>query len=378
MMRIFQVKSKAIISFLDREKPDILIMVAVAGVGATFLYYAAKKRGIKVLVLGETRLGDGIIISDNYLNFSWVEKIFSKLKKEGKQCEEVQAARLYLEQFRQRPTTFFYDPKMKMTGDRSNQLKKLLPDKLFRSLFWFLKYTWGYFYKKGYNDYEEENPVTFFTDRLRRRIRSLIGFDFLYDAPNSDEDFAFFPLHLEPEVATLLFAPFWNDQINLVRQIAKSLPLHFKLYVKEHPGMLGYRTHGYYRELKKIPNVKLINPKVSTFELIKNAKLISVITSSVGWEAILLQKPIITFGDVFFNSLSSVKKCENIERLPYLVKEQLENFQHDERELENFIGIILQESSAVGLTEIWERGMEPSAEKERLTKLANLIIKKIN
>jgi hypothetical protein len=156
------------------------------------------------------------------------------------------------------------------------------------------------------------------------------------------------------------------------------MPLHFKLYVKEHPIMVGYRTHRYYRELKKIPNVKLMNPSTSSFDLIKNAKLIATITGTVGWEALIFKKPVITFGDIFYNVLSAAKRCREIEQLPYLVNEQLKKFHHDEAELENFIGAVLEESAQVDLSRIWERGEAPKIEKEKLTRLVDLMAKKLN
>lgn len=142
--------------------------------------------------------------------------------------------------------------------------------------------------------------------------------------------------------------------------------------------MVGYRTHSYYNELKKIPNVKLVNPDTPSLTLIRNAKLITTISGTAGWEAVLFKKPVITFGDVFYNKLSTVKKCYAIETLPWLIKEQLESFTYDERELENFIGAIMEESIRIDVLKIWERGVTPDIEKEKLTLLADLIAKKLN
>lgn len=378
MMRILQVKAKAINKFLDDEKPDFIFMIVVGGLGTMLLYQIAKKKNIKVIVITETRLGDGIILNDNYQNFNWAEEKFNDLQKRNQRSVKAKAAKDYLEKFRQHPTTYSYDPSLKIIGERRQQLKKLLPKNLIKSLYWYAKYVWRYLDKKGYNDYCEENPLTYLLDRLKRKTRAIIGFNFLYDLANLNEDFAYFPLHVEPEMSTLLFAPFWTDQINLIKQIAKSLPLHFKLYIKEHPMMLSYRTHAFYRELKKIPNVKLINHSFNSFELIRKAKLIVTITGSTGWEAVMLKKPVITFGNVFYNVLSMVKKCVQIEQLPYLIKEQLENHRCDEQELENFIGAILEESASIGLIEIWEKGIDDKKEeKKRLEMLADLIAKKL-
>lgn len=379
MMKILQTKVKAILDFLEKEKPDFIFMTVVGRVGTMLLYQIAKKKGIPVILGIETRIDDGYILTDNYKNFSWSEQIFNDLKKNGLKSKKNDQARHYIEKFRNRPITYSYS--MRDGGLNVSHIKELkwfLPKKFFKSLFWFFRLTFRYFSKKKWLDYTEENPAEYFIDRLKRKTRTLIGLNRFYDSMDPNEDYAFFPLHYEPEISIFLLAPFWTDQLNLIRQIAKSLPLHFKLYVKEHPAMVRYRPFYYYKELKKIPNVKIINPNVESFSLIKNSKLIVTITGTAGWEGILFKKPVISFGEVFYNALSMTKKCTKIEQLPYLIKGQLENHQHNELELENFIGAILEESTPVGLNEIWERGVSPELEKKRLTNFADMLAKKLD
>lgn len=378
MMKIFQIKIKAILAFLEKEKPDFIFMTVVGRVGTMLLYQIAKKKDIPVFLGIETRIDDGYILTDNYKNFSWSEQIFNNLTQNGLKSKKNDEAQHYIKRFRDKPITYSYSLRDgNLDVSHLKELKWFLSKKFFKSLFWFFKLTFRYFTKKKWLDYTEESPLTYFIDRLKRKVRTLIGLNRFYNSIDLSEDYAFFPLHYEPEIAIFLLAPFWTDQLNLIRQIAKSLPLDFKLYVKEHPAMVRYRPFSYYKELKKIPNVKLIRPSVESFGLIKNSKLIITITGTAGWEGILFKKPVITFGDVFYNALSMTKKCADIEQLPYLIKEQLEKHCHNEQELENFIGAILEESGLVGLNEIWERGVGPELEKKRLTIFADLLAKKL-
>ena len=57
----------------------------------------------------------------------------------------------------------------------------------------------------------------------------------IYEIP--DTPFIFFPLHLEPERTLLMKAPFYTNQLSLIENIAKSIPIGYKLLVKEHPAM---------------------------------------------------------------------------------------------------------------------------------------------
>ena len=230
------------------------------------------------------------------------------------------------------------------------------------------------------DDYSNINPFVAIWDNLKRKIRVLVGFNDLYDDVKINENFAFFPLHSEPEIATLLYAPFYKDQLWVIKQAARSLPIDFKLYVKEHPRMYGYRTRRFYKELKKIPNIKLLKPTIDPFPIIQNAKLIFTISGTTGWEAAQLKKPVIIFSDIFYSRLPMIKKCMAINQLPFLVKEQLENFKHDESALINFLTAIYEESADVNLTQLWqvENASQVRMKQDQLWPLVNLIAKKLN
>ena len=59
------------------------------------------------------------------------------------------------------------------------------------------------------------------------------------------------------------------------------------------------------------------------------------------------------FGDVFYNKLSMVKHCKTPEELPFLIKECLRNFKHNEEELINFLSAILEESVNIDFLDLW-------------------------
>ncbi len=136
--------------------------------------------------------------------------------------------------------------------------------------------------------------------------------------------------------------------------------------------MYGYRPRSFYKELKKMPNVKIINPSAKSFGLTHNAKLITTIAGTAGWEAVCFKKPVITFGDTHYNALPMVKRCRAIEDLPYLIKEQLENFVHDEAALVNFVTAAYKESVDSDLVAIWE-GEAAVRVKERRQELLPLV-----
>ena len=382
MLKILQVKAKAIIKFLEKEKPDAVVFSAIGATGSLLLYNIAKKKGIKTIIIHPARIGIKQTLSEKYTNFSWVNEIFGKLQKNNSAHDEYkQLAVDFIKKFRENPAPYAPDesPKLKAIN-RMRQFKFFLPYNLTISIRWAAIMTCRYFFSGNKNDYSTIKLHHYFLDKVKRKFRVLRGFERFYDDIDPKEKFAFFPLHFEPETTLLLLAPFYTDQIWLIKQMARSLPAGRKLYIKEHPSMFGYRPSNFYKTIKKIPNVKLIKPEIEGFELLKTAELVFVIAGTAGWEASLLGKPVITFGNVFYNILPGVKKCATIEDMPNIVKNQIENFQSDEKSLVNFVTAVLKESADVDLVKIWkvELAGKIKARAGELASLADLISKKLS
>ncbi|MFC1625413.1 hypothetical protein ACFL1O_00885, partial [Patescibacteria group bacterium] len=381
MIKILQVTAKAIIKFLEEEKPDFIIFSVIGTIGSMLLYEIAKKKNIKTFIISTARIGTRYSLGQTYGDLEYAKETFKDIESNNHLYQKhIQQAEKFLNEFRNHPVpqTTTDSPEARPTT-RYKQLSFLMPHKIFHSLRWLIHLFYEYISDKHRNDHSNIKPWHYLWDRIKRKMRILIGFENLYDQIDPNEDFAFFPLQLEPEVASMLFAPFYTDQLWLAEKIARSLPIHFKLYIKEHPAMFGYRPHCYYKKLKKIPNVKIIKPTTMSFSLIQKAKLVMTLTGSTGWEGLLLKKPVITFGTVFYNDLPMVKNCKTIENLPYLVKKQLENFDYNEKTLINLIAAVYKESADVDLVQLWdiEGGGKMEKKEKELMPLVDFIASKL-
>jgi len=382
MLKILQVQAKAVTNFLEKEKPDFIFFTqAIGGVGSLLLYNIAKKKGIPILCATINTLPKTVVLSDNYAYLDGVEKKFAELIQKPELIKKhinYQKAKTFLSDFQDKPRPYseIHD-RNNYRFDQLKQLDFLLPKKILISIKWFLHLIYEYFVSKIRYDYTYTNPIYYLADRIKRKVRGLKRIK--YEKINPDEPYAFFPLQLEPEVSLLLLASWATDQRHIIKQIAKSLPVGYKLYVKEHPQMVSYRPMSYYEELKKIPNIILIDPRINSFEVIKHAKLITTITGTVGWEAILLKKPVITFGDIFYNKIPGVKNCRTMEQLPWLVKEQIENFNYNEETLVAYICAVLDDAAQnIDLLQLWERETDEEKKRQNLQPLVDLLAKKMN
>ena len=90
------------------------------------------------------------------------------------------------------------------------------------------------------------------------------------------------------------------------------MPADTVLYVKEHYALLGNRKIAFYKELKKYPNVILIDPLVDTFSLIQNSVAVTTLTGTAGWEAMLLRKPVFLGGRIFYENAPGVIRVDDI------------------------------------------------------------------
>tara|TARA_Y200000002_G_scaffold379883_1_gene390137 strand:- start:19671 stop:21266 length:1596 start_codon:yes stop_codon:yes gene_type:complete len=140
-----------------------------------------------------------------------------------------------------------------------------------------------------------------------------------FKAP-AKEKYAFMPLHLIPESTTFVKAPMYVNELNNIQAVAKSLPIDWKLYVKEHPAMIGERNLNFYRNVNKIPNVKLVtsnyyeDPKT----WIENSAVVITIAGTSAFEATMLNIPAMVFGNVSYNVLSNIKLVKSFNELESL------------------------------------------------------------
>ena len=134
------------------------------------------------------------------------------------------------------------------------------------------------------------------------------------------EKFFLFTLHVQPEASTDVLAPYFVDQISVIRQIALSLPPNYRLVVKEHVPAFGTRSGHFYRTIQGIPNVWLLSPEFNNQELLRVCTGVITITGTIGWEAWCMGKPVAVFGNTRYDSLPGVYKVSNVEQLKNWVK----------------------------------------------------------
>jgi capsule polysaccharide export protein KpsC/LpsZ len=168
----------------------------------------------------------------------------------------------------------------------------------------------------------------------------------MFDEPRATERYVLYPIHFQPEASTLVQAPLYLDQAALIEDISKSLPVGYQLYVKEHVSNRGRRPLGFYERLRRTFGVRLLGPDEDTWALIRNASAIAVITGTVGWEGLLFGKPVVTFGDVFYNDCALTHRAGLVPKDHWVdvFRKAIFDHEHDEDLLLEFVAAIQQSS----------------------------------
>lgn len=133
-----------------------------------------------------------------------------------------------------------------------------------------------------------------------------------YHKADLSKKYVFMALHFQPEATTIVCAQKYEKQLFFIDSWAKSLPADTLLYVKEHYSNIGHRKEAFYTSLKQYPNVVLIDPWENSRELMIHAEAVTTLTGTVGWEGMLLRKPVIISGNVFYENAPGVVKVDDI------------------------------------------------------------------
>lgn len=139
-----------------------------------------------------------------------------------------------------------------------------------------------------------------------------------------DEPFILYGLHRQPESSIDVRGAFFDDQLTLIKQIVRSIPVTHKLYVKVHFSDVIGQSPEFYKTLMNFPSVKLIDPDVDSRDLIRRASVIVTNVGAMGQEGGYWGRPVIAMSKMFWCNLPTVKYCGTPAELPDLIRSMIE------------------------------------------------------
>lgn len=130
-----------------------------------------------------------------------------------------------------------------------------------------------------------------------------------YDHIDISKKSVYFPLQMQPEMTTSTLGEVYSDQLLAIEKISNIIPDDWVIHVKENPKQLeGHRGEYFFKRLSLIKKVKYIAKTVNSFDLIDNCQFVANVSGTVGWEALIANKPCVVFGKAWYQEFNGIIK----------------------------------------------------------------------
>jgi hypothetical protein len=247
ILRLAEVVLREVGAALDRVKPDFLFSEDLSCFCSYAHFVLARERGIPFWCVGAARLPSRLsVYSVGFQHSEFVDAKYREIMSRGLLPAERAEATAFLDAFRERP--------QKPPGMTTRAIVPGIG--VDDAKHWWLA-TSRYLSDPG--DPTTTAPGRAIKQRVQRvariRLADSLG---TFEQPVAGEKYVIYPIHFQPEASTLVQAPMFLDQAALIQDIARSLPVGYRLYVKEHVANRGRRPLSFYAALRAIPSVRLL------------------------------------------------------------------------------------------------------------------------
>ncbi len=187
--------------------------------------------------------------------------------------------------------------------------------------------------------------------------------------PDTESPFVYFLLGYQPENTNCPEGARFGNQLLAVSLLARCLPPGWRIVVKEHPAQLanqGRGASGYgnlgreaslYESLSRIPDVEMASIESDHFHLVDSSSAVATLTGTAGWEAAVRGKPVLCFGEAWYQSAPNVQRIrttQDCERcLEAVAKEELLSGADLDAALVSYIREVTQRTHTMVLNE-WD------------------------
>lgn len=320
ILQFLEQECKLFEQILDEVKPDYFLTYDPPFHHHKLMLDLCKAKNIRVLCMYFARIGGKTIIDDDGDTFNLPSNL------DEVELTEIEKTEIEKNFFKQTKNDSDYSVlakkyKNERGASTTDKLKALVEYTLFSdSRNMYTNYT--YYGRSKFKVILDSLSLA-----IKRKSRLRFIENTLTKNVNLDIPFIYFPMNVEEELSILHYSPFYTNQIEVIRHIAKSIPVDYKLYVKDHifSEFRGWHDIREYQEIMDIPNVILIHPSYSSSKLIKHSKLVITIRGTASFDAAFENKPSIVFSKTPFSILPSVYTVNSLNELPMLIRTALKN-----------------------------------------------------
>ena len=352
MLKLFQLFTLNIEKFIEKIDPDIIIGITPATIGDYLFYKIAKAKKIPYYNLKSVKIGNfqtfTKTISEEHEH---IKKSFYEYMDEKEiETDILKKTKIYLDNVEKGFSAY----EGNVSISKNNFIFKLDDIKgsvktLAKDILTVTKQKDHHSKGSAFIKYLYDNPIKIF---YSYRFKSYTKQRTVFELDKIDkENYIFYPLHAEPEIAITNYAKFYQNQIEFIRNVALQLGSKYKLLVKEHPRNIGRRSLGYYKKILEIPNVDFADYDLPSIEVVKRSKMVIVLSGNIGFEAVLNAIPVISFGNAMYNMLpnSMVNYLDSIKDLYQEIDKTIDSHKYSKDIINRYISAVIKNSFPLDL-----------------------------
>lgn len=301
-------RAKKLEPLFDEISFDFVFGQQIAYVGGMITAMLANSRGVPFYRMGPARIKNRFVLLESVFERSpQVHQIFTQAI-ENPSAYPISEASSYIDNVQNgMPLYDIQPPPGYNTGTDSliNRVIRNIPPVVFPR-------TEDYYFQSSMKER--------FTAQVRTKIRKFfLRMREHFDEFDYSKRYIYFPCQVQPEQSLMVWDRYHTDLPAVIRNIAQSVPFGTEVYVKEHPNMVGIRSLSYYTELRKLPNVRVLQPRLNSTEIIQHALATVCLTSTVGLQSVLNGIPCITLDKPGYAIMDAVRIASGYSDLPELI-----------------------------------------------------------
>ena len=400
--RHFRNMIKSWMAVIDLVKPDLVISTAIPHRLYDYvLYWLCEEKGIPFLTIQHTQFPGRFYFSKNEFYM-----LGDRFVSDWHQYENNSNIDNHLSEdikLRFEKVMLDYETGAPVFIKAMNNKEEEMEHPLFMIKRWFRKFTtkyrpylWGKpadvtiighcaYDKRANKKYEDSEGNIYQHERMilkANKYKKYIKqtYESLTTIPDYKEQYVVHFLHYQPEATTSPGGDIFVDQRLCVELLLKYLPSNYKIYVKEHPHQFSRMKIGHtgrmrdlYDDLIKNDRVRLIPININPFDLISNAKAVSTITGTAGWEAMVRQKPVIAFGLCWYENYSKGVLRITDEQSAKGMQQFIENYSFDEHSLKAYLAAVGKNTYYADYFKANKKELIHLSKKENMDNVVNAI-----
>jgi hypothetical protein len=348
----------------DKFNPEVIISPNFVALSHIMVNLYALKRGVTMIGVADTKVKEHYIFTYHYNHSQglFLNRV-DELNRNKARTENRDKAKQYIKEFRE---SFKTMAEVNIDDPVKKSLKQIIKNEIspyYQCLRWYLKNPSKEEFSESIGSMVDYRPpkILLRDHYARKRNQKFID-DFNYYPFDKIKKFVYFPLQFQPEETIDVIAPYFSNQIETARLVAMSLPDDYTLVVKEHPGMAGLRPGSYLEKVARTVNVKLIDYRIPSEDVLKRADLIISPNGTTLVEAAFYRKPAIQLGNLGTTlKLPNIFKHTDMTTITEKIKQALEaNLETEEyeRRLENYVAAVYDTGFNYKYAKAWVQGGE--------------------